>query len=162
MPLRNRNRRPAAGMLPMLHSRRPVQHRWGRLMLTHRYRTILGDIPADWDAKPPRSLTPSISLATGVTTQGEAGRGRDAFDQLHQRRPTRFSATWLPAISERQKEQFGPLRGDLLVERSEANRPPVGRTVSSNAIFLIDRLKLRKSLRPDPEKWMQASWLGAV
>ena len=25
-------------------------------MLTHRYRTILGDIPADWDAKPLRSL----------------------------------------------------------------------------------------------------------
>ena len=25
-------------------------------MLTHRFRTILGDIPADWDAKPLRSL----------------------------------------------------------------------------------------------------------
>jgi len=47
-------------------------------MLTHRHRTILGDIPADWDAKP---------LKTLIT---EHFAGGHALDELHQRRSTGF------------------------------------------------------------------------
>jgi type I restriction enzyme S subunit len=97
-------------------------------MLTHRHRTILGNIPADWDAKPLKWLisehfagdwgddegeqTVSVLRSTNFTNDGQLD-----FSDIARR--------YFPKI---QADQFGLLKGDLLVERSGGGpEQPVGR-----------------------------------
>lgn len=130
-------------------------------MLTHRHRTILGDIPADWDAKPLKSL---------ITEQFAGDWGDDEGEQaVSVLRSTNFTndgqldfsdiaRRYFPKI---QADQFGLLKGDLLVERSGGGPDqPVGRigfiesdmpgTTVSNFVQV---------LRPDAEK-VDANFLG--
>jgi len=130
-------------------------------MLTHRSRTILGDIPADWDAKPLRTL---------ITEQFSGDWGDDDGEQaVAVMRSTNFTNDGQLDFSDvatryfpsDKVEQFGLLQGDLLVERSGGGPDqPVGR------IGFIERdmpgstvSNFVQVLRPDPEK-VDASFLG--
>lgn len=130
-------------------------------MLTHRFRTILGSIPADWDAKPLRTL---------ITEQFAGDWGDDDGEQaVAVMRSTNFTNDGQLDLSDvatryfpnDKAEQFGLLQGDLLVERSGGGPDqPVGRigfiecdmpgSTVSNFVQV---------LRPDPEK-VDASFLG--
>lgn len=130
-------------------------------MLTHRSRTILGDIPADWDAKPLRTL---------ITEQFAGDWGDDDGEQaIAVMRSTNFTndgqldygdvaTRYFPRDK---ADRFGLLQGDLLVERSGGGPDqPVGR------IGFIERdmpgstvSNFVQVLRPDPEK-VDASFLG--
>lgn len=130
-------------------------------MLTHRSRTILGDIPADWDAKPLRTL---------ITEQFAGDWGDDEGEQVVAvMRSTNFTNDGQLDFSDvatryfpkDKAEQFGLLKGDLLVERSGGGpEQPVGR------IGFIDSgipgstvSNFVQVLRPDTEK-VDASFLG--
>lgn len=130
-------------------------------MLTHSFRTILGDIPADWDAKPLRML---------ITEHFAGDWGDDSGEHpVAVMRSTNFTNDGQLDLSDvanryfpREKaEQFGLLKGDLLVERSGGGPDqPVGR------IGFIERdmpgstvSNFVQVLRPDPEK-VDASFLG--
>jgi type I restriction enzyme, S subunit len=130
-------------------------------MLTHRFKTILGDIPADWQAKPIKSLITeqfagdwgdddgetavSVMRSTNFTNDGQL----DMDDVA-----TRY-------FPQEKADQFGLKKGDLLVERSGGGpEQPVGRigfinqempgTTVSNFVQV---------LRPDPDK-VDATFLG--
>jgi type I restriction enzyme S subunit len=130
-------------------------------MLTHHHRTILGDIPSDWDAKPLKSL---------ITEQFAGDWGNDEGERaVSVLRSTNFTndgqldfsdiaRRYFPKI---QADQFGLLKGDLLIERSGGGpEQPVGRigfvesdmpgTTVSNFVQV---------LRPDAEK-VDACFLG--
>ncbi|MEF8728336.1 MAG: restriction endonuclease subunit S [Accumulibacter sp.] len=130
-------------------------------MLTHRSRTILGDIPADWEAKPLRTL---------ITEQFAGDWGDDDGEQaVAVMRSTNFTNDGQLDFSDVAKryfpkdkaEQFGLHQGDLLVERSGGGPDqPVGR------IGFIERdmpgstvSNFVQVLRPDPEK-VDANFLG--
>lgn len=130
-------------------------------MLTCRHRTILGNIPADWDAKPLKSLitehfagdwgadegeqTVSVLRSTNFTNDGQLD-----FSDIAQR-----------FFPKEQASQFGLVKGDLLVERSGGGpEQPVGR------IGFIERDRpdttvsnFVQVLRPDAEK-VDATFLG--
>lgn len=130
-------------------------------MLTHRHRTILGEIPADWDAKPLKSL---------ITEHFAGDWGSDEGEQpIAVLRSTNFtndgqldcSDIAQRFFSKDQADQFGLLKGDLLVERSGGGpEQPVGR------IGFIERdmpgstvSNFVQVLRPDPDK-VDAEYLG--
>ncbi len=130
-------------------------------MLTHRFKTILGDIPADWQAKPIKALITeqfagdwgdddgetavSVMRSTNFTNDGQINMGDVA---------TRY-------FPQEKAEQFGLKKGDLLVERSGGGPDqPVGR------IGFIDQempgatvSNFVQVLRPDPDK-VDATFLG--
>lgn len=130
-------------------------------MLTHRSRTILGDIPQDWQAKPLRTL---------VTEQFAGDWGDDEGEQaVAVMRSTNFTNDGQLDMSDvatryfpkEKAGQFGLKQGDLLVERSGGGpEQPVGR------IGFIEREMVGATvsnfvqvLRPDPEK-VDAMFLG--
>lgn len=130
-------------------------------MLTHRHRTILGDIPADWDAEPLKSL---------ITDHFAGDWGDDEGEQaVAVLRSTNFTNDGLLDFSDiarryfpkAQANHFGLLKGDLLVERSGGGpEQPVGRigfigrnmpgSTASNFVQV---------LRADPSK-VDAEYLG--
>jgi type I restriction enzyme S subunit len=130
-------------------------------MLTHRFKTILGDIPLDWQAKPIRAL---------ITEQfaGDWG-GDDGETAVSVMRSTNFTNDGQLDMSDvatryfpqEKAEQFGLKKGDLLVERSGGGpEQPVGR------IGFIDQempgatvSNFVQVLRPDPDK-VDATFLG--
>jgi type I restriction enzyme, S subunit len=93
-------------------------------MLTQRFKTILGDIPDDWQAKPVKNLTAeqfagdwgdddgevavSVMRSTNFTNDGEL----DLSDVA-----TRY-------FPKKKADAFGLKRGDLLVERSGGGPDP--------------------------------------
>ena len=130
-------------------------------MLTHRHRTILGNIPADWDAKPLKSL-----IAEHFAGDWGDDEGEQAVSVLRSTNFTNDGQLDFSDIARRyfpkiQADQFGLLKGDLLVERSGGGpEQPVGRigfiesdmpgTTVSNFVQV---------LRPDAEK-VDANFLG--
>jgi type I restriction enzyme S subunit len=130
-------------------------------MLTHRYRTILGDIPADWDAKPLRTLITENFAGDWGDDDGEqavAVMRSTNFTNDGQLDFTDVATRYFPKDK---ADQFGLRRGDLLVERSGGGpEQPVGR------IGFIERdmpgstvSNFVQVLRPDPEK-VDAGFLG--
>jgi type I restriction enzyme S subunit len=130
-------------------------------MLTHRHRTILGDIPADWDAKPLKSLITEHFAGDWGSDEGE-----QAIAVLRSTNFTNDGQLDFRDIAQRffskgQADQFGLLKGDLLVERSGGGpEQPVGR------IGFIERdmpgstvSNFVQVLRPDPDKG-DAEYLG--
>jgi type I restriction enzyme, S subunit len=132
-------------------------------MLTHRFRTILGDTPADWHAKPLRNL---------ITEQFAGDWGDDEGQQaIAVLRSTNFTNDGLLDFSDVAKryfqknkaDQFVLKRGDLLVERSGGGpEQPVGR------IGFIERempattvSNFVQVLRPAPDQ-VDADFLGWV
>ena len=130
-------------------------------MLTHRYRTILGDIPADWDAKPLRSLIAEHFAGDWGDDEGEQAVAVMRSTNFTNDGQLDFSDVATRYFPNDKAEQFGLLRGDLLVERSGGGPDqPVGR------IGFIERdipgstvSNFVQVLRPDPEK-VDASFLG--
>lgn len=130
-------------------------------MLTHRARTILGDIPPDWQARPVRQL---------ITDQFAGDWGDDEGEQaVSVMRSTNFTNDGRLDMSDvatryfpkDKAAQFQLKRGDLLVERSGGGpEQPVGR------IGFIDQdmpgatvSNFVQVLRPDAEK-VDAAYLG--
>jgi type I restriction enzyme S subunit len=130
-------------------------------MLTHRSRTILGDIPPDWQAKPVRQL---------ITEQFAGDWGDDEGEQaVSVMRSTNFTNDGRLDMSDvatryfpnDKAAQFQLKRGDLLVERSGGGpEQPVGR------IGFIEQdmpgatvSNFVQVLRPDAEK-VDAEYLG--
>lgn len=130
-------------------------------MLTHRSRTILGDIPAEWDAKPLRTLITEHFAGDWGDDDGEravAVMRSTNFTNDGQLDCSDVATRYFP---KEKAEQFGLHQGDLLVERSGGGPDqPVGRigfiecnmpgSTVSNFVQL---------LRPDPER-VDASFLG--
>lgn len=130
-------------------------------MLTHRYQTILGDIPLDWEAKPLQSL---------IVEQFAGDWGDDDGAQpISVLRSTNFTNNGRLDFSDvatryfpiEKAKTFELYQGDLLVERSGGGpEQPVGR------VGFIDRnmpgvtvSNFVQVLRPDCQK-ADASFLG--
>ncbi len=130
-------------------------------MLTHRFRTILGDIPTDWDAKPLRTLIAEHFAGDWGDDDGEQAVAVIRSTNFTNDGQLDFSDVATRYFPSDKVEQFGLFQGDLLVERSGGGPDqPVGR------IGFIERDMPRSTvsnfvqvLRPDPEK-VDASFLG--
>lgn len=97
-------------------------------MLTHRHRTILGDIPADWDAKPLKSLITEHFAGDWGSDEGEQAIAVLRSTNFTNDGQLDFSDIAQRFFSKDQAGQFGLLKGDLLVERSGGGpEQPVGR-----------------------------------
>lgn len=130
-------------------------------MLTHRYQTILGDIPADWQAKPLRTLITEQFAGDWGDDEGEQAVAVMRSTNFTNDGGLDFSDVATRYFPKNKAEQFGLKQGDLLVERSGGGpEQPVGR------IGFIERdmpgstvSNFVQVLRPDPEK-VDASFLG--
>lgn len=130
-------------------------------MLTHRFRTILGDIPADWDAKPLRTLITEHFAGDWGDDDGEQVVAVMRSTNFTNDGQLDFSDVASRYFPKDKAEQFGLHQGDLLVERSGGGPDqPVGR------IGFIERdmpgstvSNFVQVLRPDPEK-VDANFLG--
>lgn len=130
-------------------------------MLTHRHRTILGDIPADWDAKPLKTLITEHFAGDWGADEGEQAVAVMRSTNFTNDGQLDFSDIACRYFPKAQADQFGLLKGDLLVERSGGGpEQPVGR------IGFIERdmpgstvSNFVQVLRPDPEK-VDAEYLG--
>lgn len=130
-------------------------------MLTHRFRTILGDIPADWDAKPLRSLIAVHFAGDWGDDEGEQAVAVMRSTNFTNDGRLDFSDVATRYFPKDKADQFGLIQGDLLVERSGGGpEQPVGR------IGFIERdmqgstvSNFVQVLRPDSEK-VDASFLG--
>ena len=130
-------------------------------MLTHRFGTILGDVPADWDAKPLRSLIAEHFAGDWGDDEGEQAVAVMRSTNLTNDGQLDFSDVATRYFPKDKAEQFGLLQGDLLVERSGGGpEQPVGR------IGFIDRdmpgstvSNFVQVLRPDAQK-VDSSFLG--
>ena len=132
-------------------------------MLTHRSRTILGDIPADWDVKPLRTLISEQFAGDWGDDEGEKAVAVMRSTNFTNDGQLDFSDVATRYFPVGKAEQFGLKRGDLLIERSGGGpEQPVGR------IGFIEKelpgatvSNFVQVLRPDPEK-VDASFLGWV
>lgn len=130
-------------------------------MLTHRFRTILGDIPADWDAKPLRNLIAEHFAGDWGDDEGEQAVAVMRSTNFTNDGQLDFSDVATRYFPKDKAEQFGLRQGDLLVERSGGGpEQPVGR------IGFIERdmpgstvSNFVQVLRPDSQK-VDASFLG--
>lgn len=130
-------------------------------MLTHRFRTILGDIPADWDAKPLRSLIAENFAGDWGDDEGEKAVAVMRSTNFTNDGRLDFSDVATRYFPKDKADQFGLLQGDLLVERSGGGpEQPVGR------IGFIERdmpgstvSNFVQVLRPDSQK-VVAAFLG--
>jgi type I restriction enzyme S subunit len=130
-------------------------------MLTHRHRTILGDIPADWDAKPLKTLITEHFAGDWGADEGEQVVAVMRSTNFTNDGQLDFSDIACRYFPKAEADQFGLLKGDLLVERSGGGpEQPVGR------IGFIERDMLGSTvsnflqvMRPDPEK-VDAEYLG--
>jgi type I restriction enzyme S subunit len=130
-------------------------------MLTHRHRTILGDIPADWDAEPLKSLITDHFAGDWGDDEGEQAVAVLRSTNFTNDGLLDFSDIARRYFSKAQANHFGLLKGDLLVERSGGGpEQPVGRigfigrdmpgSTASNFVQV---------LRADPSK-VDAEYLG--
>jgi type I restriction enzyme S subunit len=132
-------------------------------MLTHRFRTILGDIPIDWKAKPLRTLIKEHFAGEWGDDDGEHAVAVMRSTNFTNDGQLDFSDVATRYFPREKADQFGLLKGDLLVERSGGGPDqPVGR------IGFIERDMLGSTvsnfvqvLRPDPES-VDANFLGWV
>jgi type I restriction enzyme, S subunit len=130
-------------------------------MLTHRFRTILGDIPADWDAKPLRTLTSEQFSGDWGDDEGEQAVSVLRSTNFTNEGQLDFSDVATRYFPKSKAEQFSLSKGDLLVERSGGGPDqPVGR------VGFIERdmpgstvSNFVQVLRPDPGK-VDAAFLG--
>jgi type I restriction enzyme S subunit len=130
-------------------------------MITHRSRTILGDIPADWDAKPLRALIAKQFAGDWGDDEGEKAVAVMRSTNFTNDGQLDYSDIATRYFARETAEQFGLQQGDLLVERSGGGpEQPVGR------IGFIERdmpgstvSNFVQVLRPDPEA-VDASYLG--
>ncbi|MBX3671478.1 MAG: restriction endonuclease subunit S [Burkholderiales bacterium] len=130
-------------------------------MLTHRQRTILGDIPADWDAKPLKSLITEHFAGDWGSDEGEQAVAVLRSTNFTNDGQLDFSDIAQRFFTKDQADQFGLLKGDLLVERSGGGpEQPVGR------IGFVERdmpgstvSNFVQVLRPDPKK-VDPEYLG--
>lgn len=132
-------------------------------MLTHRAKTILGDIPNDWNAKPVRTLIAEQFAGDWGDDEGEqavAVLRSTNFTNDGQLNFSDVASRYFPKVK---ADQFALKKGDLLVERSGGGpEQPVGRvgfvesdmprTTASNFVQV---------LRPDPKE-VDAGFLGWV
>lgn len=132
-------------------------------MLTHRHRTILGDIPPDWDAKPLKQLITEHFAGDWGDDEGEQAVAVLRSTNFTNDGQLDFSDIARRYFPKAQADHFGLLKSDLLVERSGGGpEQPVGR------IGFIDRdmpgstvSNFVQVLRADPEK-VDASFLRWV
>jgi type I restriction enzyme S subunit len=97
-------------------------------MLTHRFRTILGDIPEDWDAKPLRSLIAEQFAGDWGSDEGEASVAVLRSTNLTNDGLIDFGDVATRYFPKEKAEAFGLKKGDLLIERSGGGPDqPVGR-----------------------------------
>jgi len=130
-------------------------------MLTHDFRTILGDIPTEWDAKPLRTLITEHFAGDWGDDEGEHAVAVIRSTNFTNDGQLDFSNVAMRYFPKEKAEQFGLRQGDLLVERSGGGPDqPVGR------IGFIERdmpgttvSNFVQVLRPDPEK-VNANFLG--
>ena len=130
-------------------------------MLTHRFKTILGDIPDDWDAKPLRALTMEQFSGDWGDDEGEqavAVLRSTNFTNEGQLDYTDVATRYFPKNI---AVQFFLKKDDLLVERSGGGPDqPVGRIgfiksdMSGSTVSNFVQV-----LRPDPAK-VDARFLG--
>jgi type I restriction enzyme, S subunit len=121
----------------------------------------LGDVPADWDAKPLRTLITEQFAGDWGDDDGEQAVAVMRSTNFTNDGQLDFSDVATRYFPKEKAEQFGLLHGDLLVERSGGGPDqPVGR------IGFIERempgstvSNFVQVLRPDPEK-VDASFLG--
>lgn len=132
-------------------------------MLTHHFRTILGDIPADWEAKPLRTLISKHFAGDWGDDDGEQAVAVMRSTNFTNDGQLDFSDVATRYFPKDKAELFRLHQGDLLIERSGGGPDqPVGR------IGFIERdmpgstvSNFVQVLRPDPEK-VDASFLGWV
>ena len=132
-------------------------------MLTHRFRTIVGDLPADWDAKLLRSLISEHFSGDWGDDEGEKAVAVMRSTNFTNDGQLDFSDVATRYFPKDKADQFGLLQGDLLVERSGGGpEQPVGR------IGFIDHdmpgstvSNFVQVLRPDSQK-VESSFLGWV
>jgi type I restriction enzyme S subunit len=132
-------------------------------MLTHRFKTIIGDIPDDWEAKSVKSV---------ITGQFAGDWGNDVGENaISVIRSTNFtndgsldmSNVAIRYFPKEKAEQFSLVAGDVLVERSGGGpEQPVGRIGFITQDFPNTTVSnFVQVLRPDPEK-VDAEFLGWV
>lgn len=132
-------------------------------MLTHRHRTILGDIPADWDAKPLKTLITEHFAGDWGDDEGEQAVAVMRSTNFTNDGQLDFSDIASRYFPKAQADQFELRKGDLLVERSGGGpEQPVGR------IGFIERdmpgstvSNFVQVLRPDAQE-VDANFLGWV
>lgn len=133
-------------------------------MITHEFKTIIGDIPNGWDAVELRRLLSSHSAGDWGDEDGDVGvkilRSTNFTDAGH----LDFSDVAVRYFSELGIEKFGLKVGDILLERSGGGPDqPVGRTG-----FITDELgwfwvsNFVHVLRPDPENQLSLSRMGSI
>lgn len=122
-------------------------------MLTHRAKTILGDIPSDWQAKSVRELTAEHFAGDWGDDDGEQAVSVMRSTNFTNDGQLDMSDVAVRYFAKEKAEQFGMKKGDLLVERSGGGpEQPVGR------IGFIEKdmpgatvSNFVQVLRPDPE-----------
>lgn len=132
-------------------------------MITHEFKTIIGDTPNDWDAVELIRLLASHSAGDWGDEDGDVGvkilRSTNFTDAGH----LDFSDVAVRYFSERGTEKFGLRVGDILLERSEGGPDqPVGRvgfiTSDLDWYWVSNFVQV---LRPDPDK-INSRYLGWV
>jgi type I restriction enzyme S subunit len=132
-------------------------------MLTHRFRTILGDIPEDWEGKSVRSVIINQFAGDWGNDEGEEAILVIRSTNFTNNGSLNMSNVALRYFPKDKADQFSLKAGDVLVERSGGGpEQPVGRigfikrempgTTVSNFVQV---------LRPDPDK-VDAEFLGWV
>ncbi|MEM5330848.1 restriction endonuclease subunit S [Paraburkholderia sp. JHI2823] len=123
-------------------------------MLTHRFRTILGDIPADWCAAPLRALIAEHFAGDWGNDEGEQAVAVMRSTNFTNNGQLDFSDVATRYFPKEKAEQFELHQGDLLLERSGGGPDqPVGRIgFVENDIPGATVSNFVQVLRPDPEK----------
>ncbi|MDP2794134.1 MAG: restriction endonuclease subunit S [Sulfurisoma sp.] len=130
-------------------------------MLTHRFKTILGDIPPDWQAKSIRALITEQFAGDWGDDDGETAVSVMRSTNFTNDGQLDMSDVATRYFPQEKADQFGLKKGDLLVERSGGGpEQPVGR------IGFIDQempgatvSNFVQVLRHDPDK-VDATFLG--
>lgn len=132
-------------------------------MLTHRHRTIIGDIPADWQPKPLRSLLEKQFSGDWGSDEGEQAVSVLRSTNFTSSGALDFSDVAIRYFNSDKAQTFGLQKGDLLVERSGGGPDqPVGRIgFITEAIPGGTVSNFVQVLRPDPEK-VDPDFLGWV
>lgn len=132
-------------------------------MITHEFKTIIGDIPNGWGAVELRRLLSSHSAGDWGDEDGDVGvkilRSTNFTDAGH----LDFSDVAVRYFPERGIEKFGLKVGDILLERSGGGPDqPVGRVgFITNDLGWFWVSNFVQVLRPDPDK-INCRYLGWV
>ncbi|MBV5273784.1 MAG: restriction endonuclease subunit S [Lamprocystis purpurea] len=132
-------------------------------MLTHRYKTILGDIPDDWQAKPIRELIAEQFAGDWGDDDGEIAVPVIRSTNFTNNGNLDMSNVATRYFPKQKADQSGLKCGDLLVERSGGGPDqPVGRigfiTNDMPGAMVSNFVQV---LRPDPKK-VAPAFLGWV